>query len=358
MWKICEPKQAIKRLVLSSLLILSFVCAASAYTVVMRGGKRIEIPSKFLVTATTLTYDAGPGIQITLQLAAIDIPATEKANNETAGALLRRVAAVSEESTAQNQGEARKIPPAQARRTITNRDLEASTERRRQSELAYEKRRQELGLPTVAESRRRAEVESVQIRNELAATRSSEKESESYWRGRASALRTEMAAIDAELNYVRVRLEDSPFPFASGFTSISVAPFIAPVSSFGNLGFGRPFPRMDVPHPPPVYSAPQFGPRLAARVGSGGGTTGGQVLLNNGGFRHSRSLGFGFPFPFVSSVGVFGSGIQSYDYSYERSALITHFNELATARAGLNARWRELEDEARRAGVPPGWLRP
>src|SRR6266550_3974087 len=162
MRKIYQPGQAIRRLVLSSVLILSFVCAASAYTVVMRGGKRIEIPSKFLVTTTTLTYEAGPGIQITLQLAAIDIPATEKANNETAGALLRRVGAAREESTAQNQtGE--NGTSSSARRTITNRDLEASTVRRRQSELAYEKRRQELGLPSVAESRRRAELESLQI---------------------------------------------------------------------------------------------------------------------------------------------------------------------------------------------------
>src|ERR1700682_1542446 len=111
MWKSYQPKQAIRRLVLSGALILSFACAASAYTIVMRGGKRIEIPSKFLLTNTTLTYEAAPGIQITLQLAAIDIPATEKANNETAGALLRRVGAVSEESAAQNQGEVKKIPP-------------------------------------------------------------------------------------------------------------------------------------------------------------------------------------------------------------------------------------------------------
>ncbi len=358
MRKIYQPKQAIQQLVLSSVLILSFAAAASAYTVVMRGGKRIEIPSKFLVTNTTLTYEAGPGIQITLELAAIDIPATEKANNETAGALLRRVGAVSEESTAQNQGEVKKIPPSQVRRTITNRDLDASTVRRRQSELAYEKRRQELGLPSVAESRRRAEVESIQIRNELAATRSAEKESESYWRARASALRTEIAAIDAELNYLRVRLEDSPSPLSSGFTSISVAPFIAPGISFGNAGIGHPFPRVGMPGQLPVYGAPQFGPQLAPRIGFGGGDTRGQVLLNNGGFRHFGSLGVGFPFPIISTVGVFGSGIQPYDYSYERSALITHFNELATARAGLNARWRELEDEARRAGVPPSWLRP
>ncbi len=313
MRKIYQPKQAIQQLVLSSVLILSFAAAASAYTVVMRGGKRIEIPSKFLVTNTTLTYEAGPGIQITLELAAIDIPATEKANNETAGALLRRVGAVSEESTAQNQGEVKKIPPSQVRRTITNRDLDASTVRRRQ---------------------------------------------ESYWRARASALRTEIAAIDAELNYLRVRLEDSPSPLSSGFTSISVAPFIAPGISFGNAGIGHPFPRVGMPGQLPVYGAPQFGPQLAPRIGFGGGDTRGQVLLNNGGFRHFGSLGVGFPFPIISTVGVFGSGIQPYDYSYERSALITHFNELATARAGLNARWRELEDEARRAGVPPSWLRP
>src|SRR6267378_3236980 len=258
MRKINQPKQAIRRLVLSSVLILSFVCAVSAYTIVMRGGKRIEIPSKFLVTTTTLTYEAGPGIQITLQLAAIDIPATEKANNETAGALMRRVGAANEESPAQNQGEVEKTKASRVRRTITNRDLEASTVRRRQSELAYEKRRQELGLPSVAESRRRAEVESVQIRDELAATRSSEKESESYWRARASALRTEIAAIDAELNYLRLRLEDSPFPLSSGFTSVSVAPFTSGIS-FGNAVIGGPFTGAAVPHPFPVFGAPQFG---------------------------------------------------------------------------------------------------
>ncbi|MBA2705569.1 MAG: hypothetical protein H0U60_17150 [Blastocatellia bacterium] len=350
MRKLYQTKQAISRIAASSVLIILFVCTASAYTIVMRGGKRIEIPAKFQVTATTLTYEAGPEIQITLQLAAIDVPATEKANNETAGALLRRIGVPRADSGTQ--------PPtttSSARRTITNRDLESSMVRRRQSELAYEKRRQELGLPSVAESRRRAETESEQIRSELRATRSVEQESESYWRARASALRTEMAAIDAELNYVRVRLEDSPSPFASGFTSITVLPFITPDVSFGNAGIGGPFLRAGGQRPLPPYSAPQFGPRLTARVGVGGGATRG--WLNNGGFRHSRSLGVGFPFPIVSSVGAFGSGIQAFDYSYERSALITHFNELSAARAGLSARWRELEDEARRAGAPPGWLR-
>jgi hypothetical protein len=355
MRRLCQTTQSIHRIAASSVVILLFVCTVSAYTVVMRGGKRIEIPAKFLVTASTLTYEAAPGIQITLQLAAIDIPATERANNEVAGALLRRIGIAGENSNQQNQAAENKTIPS-ARRTITNRDLQASMVRRRQSELAYEKRRLELGLPSVAESRRRAEVESVQIRSELEATRSVERESEGYWRTRAAALRTEIAALDAELNYVRVQLEDSPFPLSSSFTSISALPFIAPGTSFGNAGFGRSFPRVGAAYPPPVYSAPQFGPRLGARVGFGDAATNGQVLFNNRGFGHSRSRGF--PFPFLSSAGVFGTPIQPYDYSYERSALITHFNELATARAGLDARWRALEDEARRAGVAPGWLRP
>ena len=347
MCKTNQMTQAIKRIAVSCSLILLFVCTASAYTIVMRGGKRVEISAKFQVTATTLTYEAGPDIQITLQLAAIDIPATEKANNETAGSLLRRIGEARVELTAPST--------TGARRTITNSDLESSMLRRRQSEVAYEKRRQELGLPSVAESRRRAEIESMQIQTELGSTRAVEKESESYWRARASSLRTEIAALDAEINYLRVQLEDSPVPFSGGFTSISV-PFIASGISFGNSGF-RSHPRSGISQLPPPYGAPQFGPRLAARVGFGGGQTRGQVLLNGGGgFRHARAFGgIGFPFPIVSSVGGFGSG---YDYGYERSALITRFNELSATRAGMNARWRELEDEARRAGAPPGWLRP
>lgn len=45
------------------------------------------------------------------------------------------------------------------------------------------------------------------------------------------------------------------------------------------------------------------------------------------------------------------------DYSYERDVLVLRYNELQTQRAGMMARWRALEDEARVAGAQPGWLR-
>ncbi len=53
-----------------------------------------------------------------------------------------------------------------------------------------------------------------------------------------------------------------------------------------------------------------------------------------------------------------GLPFQAYDYALESPALITELDGLLAYRAGLEARWRDLEDEARRAGVSPGWLRP
>ena len=37
------------------------------------------------MTTTTLTYEAAPGINRTVQLILIDVPATERANNELPG---------------------------------------------------------------------------------------------------------------------------------------------------------------------------------------------------------------------------------------------------------------------------------
>jgi hypothetical protein len=61
--------------------------------------------------------------------------------------------------------------------------------------------------------------------------------------------------------------------------------------------------------------------------------------------------------PFSNGIG-FGLPYQGYDIGYERSSLIARLDELVGRRAGLSARWRELEEQARRAGAMPGWLRP
>ncbi len=358
-----ELKRGLKRMLSISVLMALIVITASAYTIVLRDGRRLDIPSRFVVTPSTLTYEIQPGIQVTLQMSTIDVAATEKANNEPTGALLRR---------AQLPSTASNIVPS-VRKTITNRDLEAAARRRVESEKAYERRARELGLPPLDQARKDAEAAALAAQSELRERLAAEKQTEEYWRARANDLRTEMSALDAEIGYVRARLDEFPYPNWSGSytTATSIVPFISfgniGRGAFGNVGRGRNFPGHRG-HRPGIFTAPRgIGPQLSGRVGFGGGTTRGRVFINPAGrtpFGRRSHVGGsrGAHLPLGGDIGilpnltVFGSS-AAYDYSYERSELITRFNELAAARAGLNARWRELEEEARRAGVPPGWLR-
>ena len=319
-----QLKCGIRRSAFAISLVLLLAISASAYTVVMRNGRRVEIPEKFTVTRTTLTYEVSPGMQITLQMQAINIGATERANGEQPGALLRRV-----QPSISSMMPAPTSYTTGAARTITNRDLQAAKERRVRSEVAYEKRVKELGLPTLEESRQRAAEESAVLGAELREIRAGRSEEEQYWRSRASALRGEMAAVDAEIEYVGARIDEYPNPNSiNSFTTVQTYPL---------YGYGRrrqrrdgsgvfdPWGRRD------GYYDPRYDPRY--RGPYGWGNVGGLPPVINGPYG------------------------QGYDYSYERSQLVTRFNELAGKRAGLRARWRDLEQEARRAGASPGWLR-
>lgn len=318
-------------------VLFAFCAVANAYTIVMRDGRRVEIPSQFVVTTSTVTYEVSPGVQITLNISAVDIAATEKINNEPVGSFPRRALTSADLAV--------ETAKPVARRTITNRDLESVAVRRRASEIAYENRRKQLGLPSLEESRRETAIQSALLTSELRRTKAQEQDSEAYWRSRAAALRTEIAAVDAELQYVRGQLDQPIFPNpTSSFTTVvSVAPF-GRFGGFGRQGFPTTPPR------PGIFLAPN----VSGRVRFGSTLTRGQVFVNPLQFHSARSFG-GQILP-VSNLPFFGSS-QPYDFSYERSALITRFNELSATRAGLNARWRELEDEARRAGALPGWLR-
>lgn len=388
-----RPSRGALRLMLSFALALVLPLAASAYTVVLRGGRRVEIPSKFSVTRTTLTYEVAEGINVTLQMSSIDIAATERANNEPSGSLLARAAYAVADAGA-NAAQSSSGPPQRAQRTVTNRELEASRRAREASEAAYEKRRRELGLPSLEESRRRLEEEAERARASLARSANEEEQSEAYWRAQASELRGHLAALDAQIDYVRGLL--SQYPDRPTIGSYTVLTSVVPLSGFGRAGFPFVGPghagfinqnginiginaginagmnagmnlgpalvaRAPLPlRNPNVYVAPNAGPQLRARVGFGGGATRGQVFLNSG------PGGGGFRRPFIFPFGAFGgpltvvtSNYPDYSYAeYDRDALLARLRELELERAGLQARWRVLEDEARRAGALPGWLRP
>ena len=82
---------ALNRFIMAVVFLVLTATVTSAYTLVMRNGRRTEIPNEFTVTVSTLTYTVGSGIQITVQLSGIDIAATERANGEPYGTFLARV---------------------------------------------------------------------------------------------------------------------------------------------------------------------------------------------------------------------------------------------------------------------------
>src|SRR5947207_3629522 len=123
-------RRALTNFAVAASLLLMLAITASAYTLVLRNGQRLEIPSEFTLTRTTLTYEASPGFSKTMQLILIDVAATERANHEAPGSFFKH----GEEAPVATE------PVPKAVRTLTNRDLAAVRQRRIESERAYEKR--------------------------------------------------------------------------------------------------------------------------------------------------------------------------------------------------------------------------
>ncbi|HYP53413.1 MAG TPA: hypothetical protein VEQ42_07725 [Pyrinomonadaceae bacterium] len=132
------------------LLTLALPAVASAYTLVMRGGRRVEISDNFTVTADSLTHEPAPGLRVSVRLEHVDIDATERANGEPAGTFLKRIAAAVPAPSAQS-------PAVRRTKVVTNKDLEAFRRERVRNEEEYERVRGERGLPSREEWRRSSE---------------------------------------------------------------------------------------------------------------------------------------------------------------------------------------------------------
>ena len=309
---------ALNRFIMAVVFLVLMATVTNAYTLVMRNGRRVDIPNEFTVTASTLTYSVGSGIQITVQLSGIDIAKTERVNGEPSGSFLARVLPASQVVA----------PPAQTQspvpRSITNRDLEGYRRTRIESELAYDKRRKELGLSSAEEGRRQAAAVTDRTYQQLLGMRDKDESAEQYWRERASSLRSEEATTLAQMDYVKQRLAEIP-------TTNSLAAFSSPFGLASGPFMNFPFPNLNT----------------------------GNRNWRNGRFpgRFDRFRGRG-RFNDLFGGNLFALPYEPYDYTYERAELVKQLDELQMRNAALRVRWRELEDEARRAGAYPGWLRP
>lgn len=363
-------------------LILAFSVVASAYTLVFRNGQRMEIPDEFTITKTTLTYEISPGFQKTILLSLIDIGATERANNEPWGSFFKRRQQVT--VAPQTPLPEPSQPSTQATKTVTNSDLAAFRQRRIESERAYEQRRLQLGLPTVAESRRRQAQEEASLRDQLRERSTADKQEERYWRGRARELRTEIATVDNQINYVRGRLVE--VSEASSVTGSWTSTY--PLWPEYQWPRDRRWGRRDRRQNPPIFGPPQYPNRYPN----------GQYPPGQYPYGYPRTqYPYGYPpgqypngyppgqypngypttqYPYGYPPGQYPYGYPTdpygnpYPYGYptapyadaEKSAqqadLTRRLDDLLVRRAGLMAEWQALEDEARDARVPQVWLEP
>ena len=214
-----------RRLVAAICFLFVLAVTVNAYSIVMRSGKRIEIPEAFNVTNLTLTYETAPGFWVTLQMSAIDIPATEKANNESPGSLLKR--ATQEQATGTTQTTAQ----PKASRSITNRDLETFERQREASERAYDEKLKEKGLPPLTVLRAQAALDADRFWQELA-----QKRAEAEARERDAQLQAQLAALNAQLNLIQTRLNEGSGVWPDGFPIVGGLPFF---DSFGHSKFNR-----------------------------------------------------------------------------------------------------------------------
>lgn len=232
----------------AGVFILLLASWASAYTVVLRGGKRIQIPAEFFVTRTVLSYEVSPGMNITLQLASIDIAETERVNNEPAGSFAQRI---HESSASQSTNRPAKEVRAHSVRTITNGDLEAYKTARLESERAYEQIRRGAGFPSAEERRERIERESAAAQ-EFVQQRFLELQQESARQQRMDQLEREVQRIDrqAESDDDLNRQPDFYWPSSILFDGSS----LRNRNSRFNFGFG--FNRRFFPRRPRIFVAP------------------------------------------------------------------------------------------------------
>lgn len=266
---------------------------------------------------------------------------------------------------AQQSGAEQKRP--RTRVTLTDKDLDEAKRAREKSERDYERRRVEMGLPETDQAAPGEQSRDESLRKALDEVEGREAGAEAYWRARANQLRTELYAVDSQINFLRTRLAEATANSSRNFVFLPGA-----VVPFGGYGYGRPGVGAPLPLSPPAIgsnlaSRAGIAPRLGLGVGitlGGGYVNGGAGGINHPFYPHMQ------PYPRPPLVrprygyGRAPSVIYALPYNYgnyydgDYAAMSAQLGQLEVTRAGLAARWRALEDEARRAGAQPGWLRP
>ena len=218
-----------------------------------------------------------------------------------------------------------------ARKTVTNADLEKFRQKRLQAEADYRANYKRLGMPSPEELEQR-EAERQRWLAEFAQKAEIERrENENYFLSRANELRTEIASVDAQINYLHGSVNRGSEFVGGTVWSPGYYGGIAGVV----YGGGR-FRRGAAGVGPNVQTVRNYA-RSFPTVGA----------IRNQIYGTYPQLN---RFPRRSGRGFYGGGYAVGGY-YSGDDLESRLSQLEQQRAGLLAEWQQLEEEARQAGV-------
>ncbi|HEX8736166.1 MAG TPA: hypothetical protein VF721_12635 [Pyrinomonadaceae bacterium] len=231
-----------------------------------------------------------------------------------------------------------------ATKTVTNADLEKFRQKRVAAEADYRANYKKLGMPSPEELEKR-EAERQRWLAEFAEKAEIEQaQNENYFLSVANELKTQIASIDAQINYLR-GLAGNPSPYKGGTIVYGSGIVFGGYANGYGGGFrggvgARGFRQNRITVAPNVQTVRNYANSFPTAGDIRNQIYGTYPQLNRfprrGGRSHYRG---GYVTPLI------GGG------SYGESDLESRLSYLQQERAGLIAEWQALEEEARRAGV-------
>lgn len=232
----------------------------------------------------------------------------------------------------------------EARKTVTNADLEKFRQKRLQAEADYRANYKKLGMPSPEELEER---EAERRRRNAEFTRQDEiarAQNENYLLARANELKTQIISVEAQISYLRGQSANQPSPYKGG-TIVYGGGLVAGGYGYGYGGASR-------GRRGGVYRRNNAGVGLAteivrnyARSFPTVGDVRNQIFgtypqLNNGARRRSGRNSY-----YQGGLPLIAGGV------YSESEVESRLSYLEQQYAGLIAEWQALEEEARRAGI-------
>lgn len=297
-----------KRLLLSFAVLLILPAIATAYTLVLKDGKRIEVKPQYRIVGELVVFSYPDGHRFSVPLANVSIEETELANGLMPGSFVKNVTEppkIGEKTTQPSQANQADSPfvGRVTKKKITNADFEAYKARRLETERELQRRELDrmAADPTyVPYSAARADEAE---RLASAMRREREKAKEEYWRGRTRELLTQFQVVEDQIAIITAQIEQNRTPVSPPITSIYNPPGLG--ISIGGL---------------PIW--------VGRRPWGGWGGNSTVVINNQPNMQQTRAMN-----------------------------LQERLTDLLMRRQELIVQYDRLLEEGRKAGALPGWLR-